>query len=67
MNASGDLLLVDDDRLHARSLARAPSLLGWQVRVAGSGEEAIPFAAVRAENRPPVVADRYAREMVGAS
>jgi DNA-binding NtrC family response regulator len=66
MNASGGVLLVDDDLMHARSLARALTLLGWQARVASSGEEALR-ALQSAPNTLAVVADLYMPEMDGIS
>jgi DNA-binding NtrC family response regulator len=66
MNARGDILLVDDDLMHARSLARELGLLGWHVRVAGSGEEAL--YSLQSEPSPDaIVADLHMPEMDGVS
>jgi DNA-binding NtrC family response regulator len=65
MNASGGILLVDDDLLHARALARELALSGWDVRIAGSGEEAL--LAVRAQASAAVVVDLHMPEMDGVS
>jgi two-component system response regulator HydG len=42
--ANGSILLVDDDLLPARALARELSLHGWEVRVAVSGAEALELS-----------------------
>jgi two-component system response regulator HydG len=65
MNASGGILLVDDDLLHARALARELALSGWDVRIAGSGEEAL--LAARTEPSTAVVVDLHMPEMDGVS
>jgi two-component system response regulator AtoC len=65
MNASSGILLVDDDLLHARALARELTVSGWHVRVAGSGEEAL--LALRAEESVAVVVDLHMPEMDGVS
>jgi DNA-binding NtrC family response regulator len=65
MNASGGILLVDDDLLHARALARALALTGWDVRIAGSGEEALRVA--RVESSAAVVVDLHMPEMDGVA
>jgi DNA-binding NtrC family response regulator len=66
MNACGGILLVDDDLVHARSLARELTLRGWSVRVAGSGEEAL-HTLVSDPTTSAVVADLYMPEMDGVA
>ncbi|MFT3923881.1 MAG: sigma-54 dependent transcriptional regulator [Myxococcales bacterium] len=62
---SSAVLLVDDDLLHARSLARELSMRGWTVRVAGSGDEALQ--AIQAEPSEAIVVDLQMPGMDGLS
>ncbi len=59
------LLLVDDDLVFARSLARELDPLGWAVRVSSSGAEALTL--VREEPSEAVVIDLHLPGMDGLS
>jgi DNA-binding NtrC family response regulator len=65
MHARAGILLVDDDLLHARSLARELSTHGWAVRIAGSGEEALQ--AIQSEPSDAIVVDLQMPGMDGLS
>lgn len=65
MHVRSGVLLVDDDLLHARSLARELSTRGWAVRVAGSGEEALQ--AIQVEPSEAIVVDLQMPGMDGLS
>lgn len=61
---NGAVLLVDDDVLAARSLARELTLYGWTVRVANSADEALAAAT---ENSETIIIDLHMPGMDGLS
>ncbi|HEX6244526.1 MAG TPA: sigma-54 dependent transcriptional regulator [Polyangiales bacterium] len=63
--AIGNILLVDDDPLPARALARELNLRGWDVRVAGSGAEALDLAG--AQRSDVVLCDLHMAGMDGVT